>query len=507
MYINGTSLIRTRFAPSPTGYLHIGGARTALFNYMFAKRYGGTFLIRIDDTDKVRNIEAAVKPIIDGLRWLGLTPFDGPIYQSSRRQHYIDVAEGLIKLGVAYPEPPATENHQSEKPYRGINRNLSSERAFNLYDDTGWCVRYKVPEDETIILDDLVRGEVTWNTKYLGDPVILRTGGDPTYNFATAVDDAEMKITHVIRGEEHLSNTPIQLLLMSELGYVPPFYAHLPFVCEPNSTKKLSKRNTDKFITPEITTKLQALGFTTTEIKERIELNPTSLSFYEALGYKPQAVANYLAKLGWSLDGETEIMSMKEMIKGFSLKDVSESPAQFNPQKLLWVNTEHMHDDDYDTRARRCSEFLVHAKKVEHPVKKKTMDKIRQIVELCEGRIKKYSDILNFPYLLEMPFYNMPDVVKHLNHQIRPVLDLLTQSLKFVPKWTASEIEKHVKDYAQQYGIEASKFVYALRIGTSGCMIGPSLFEMMEFFGQEECIRRMGIALKTPCPRDCEAAL
>jgi glutamyl-tRNA synthetase len=493
MLVNGRTLVRTRFAPSPTGYLHIGGVRTAIFNYLFAKKYDGAFVLRIDDTDKSRNVDSAIKPIIDGLNWLGLEWDEGPIHQSNRNQHYRDIAVALIKTGDAYPDNCAGDGRRA---YRGTHRNCSPEQNYGLWDDTGWSIRFKVPDNEKIVLDDMIRGKVTWDTSLLSDPVIFRSNGTATYNFATAVDDCEMKISHVIRAEEHLSNTPLQLLIMDALGYMPPMYAHLPFVCEPNSNKKLSKRDCLKFLDPEIMAKLKELGFSASEITTREELNPVSLSYYDCLGYKPSAVFNYLVRLGWSLDGETEIIKVKDLKTLFDLKRVNTSPARFDPKKMLWVNHEHVKEDSNDVKTIKCLSFLKEAKVIQDPTPL-DLEKTRVVVDLCGDRIKCYSDIIKYgAFFFRKPKYPQNEVDKYLGRTMIETLESLVQiwDLNVKTEWTAKEIESHLKDFMTVRGQETKEIIAALRVCVCGCNVGPSLWESLEILGKKETIERVKMA-------------
>jgi len=488
--------IRTRFAPSPSGNLHIGGVRTALFNYLFAKKHNGKFILRIDDTDEARNLEYVIKPIFDGLRWLGIEPDENPIYQSSRKEKYRKIAEDMLKMGLAYPDQPVKLEDKGHKPYRGTHRNIGPDNAYALYDDTGWAIRFKVPDSERIVLDDLIRGNVAWDTDRLSDPIILRSNGTATYNFATAVDDAEMKITHVIRAEEHLSNTPIQLLIMDALGHVPPFYAHLPFVCEPNSKKKLSKRDMGKFITPEIVKKLNQVGFSDNEISTREELNPACVSFYQCLGYKPAGIVNYLARLGWSLDDKTEIMNIESLKSNFGLDRINSSPAQFDTKKMLWVNAEHVKMDDLDTRTLNCMEFLIEAKLIQRMKVQDELDKARAVVKLCGDRIKCYSDILPCAAF----FWRIPELVKedfdkYVTVEMAQLFDIITRIFREMKDWSASNIDLAVRTFMNARSLKPNSMIFAIRVALCGHNLGPSLFESMELLGRDESIKRMYMAM------------
>lgn len=486
--------VRTRFAPSPTGYLHIGGCRTALFNYLYARRFGGQFILRVDDTDQARNVEFALKPILDGLKWLGIDWDDGPHYQSKRKDYYVKIAEELVRSGAAYPDPPNSADRSNDrKPYRGVNRNMGGDQAWALYDDTGWAIRFKVPDDERVVLDDLVRGRVEWDTNRLSDPVIVRSGGLATYNFATAVDDAELKITHVIRAEEHLSNTPLQLLILDQLGYTPPFYAHLPFVSEPNSRKKLSKRDMAKFVTPDVLDKLHQLGYSDADIAARDELNPATVTYYQCLGYKPEAVANYLARLGWSLDGKTEIMTMDTMIRNFDLDRVGGGAAQFDPKKMLWVNAEHVKRDSDDVKTLGCLEALMDANLIPRKAPMpEALDLVGKVTALCGDRIKCYSDILPFgSFVWKLPPYDKGDLNKYITVTMAQHFDTICHTFRLMDGWTAARIEEAISMFMAGRNEKPNPMVFAIRTALCGRNLGPSLYETMELLGRDECIRRM----------------
>jgi len=314
----------TRFAPSPTGYLHIGGVRTALFNWLYARRYQGRFILRIDDTDTERNIEEAVQPILDGLAWLGLSHDAGPFYQSERLDRYREVCASLLASGWAYEEEGA--------------------------------VRFSIPHwDDGVGIGcfDLIRKKLTWDDKLIKDPVIRRSDGTFLYNFASVVDDHDLGVTHILRGEEHLSNTPIQLALFRSLGWAEPKFGHLSFICAPGSKKKLSKRDLDQFMTPDVCEKLTTIGFT-----ERTDLNPAVLGYYQAMGYLPEAMVNYLARLGWALDGTSEIIPLAKLVECFSLDGVNDSPASFDPAKLLWLNGEYMRQLPFEKKVDFAAAYL-----------------------------------------------------------------------------------------------------------------------------------------------------
>src|SRR5438445_1708478 len=347
--------IRTRFAPSPTGYLHVGGVRTARFNWLLTRQMGGQFILRIDDTDAERNRPEALQPILDGFRWLGIGwdegpeagGANGPYFQSQRNQLYVDAALKLLETGHAYPcylskDELDAERKQAEQKkisyvHRGRRRDTPPADNVKAYKEKPAPLRLKVPAGTTVKIHDLIRGDVEWQTDTIGDPVILRPPGAdgiarPLYNFATVVDDVAMKITHVIRAAEHLSNTPVQVLVYQAMGAGLPQFAHVPIVNAPNSKEKLSKRKMQQFMTPQVIAQLRAChvfppDWTDEQIKKQESINPATVAFYRELGYLPAALVNYLGRLGWSLDDKTEFIPLPEMIAKLSLDRVNNPPA------------------------------------------------------------------------------------------------------------------------------------------------------------------------------------
>ena len=351
-------MTRTRFAPSPTGYLHIGGVRTALFCWLYARRHGGQFILRIDDTDQERNVDQALAPILDGLRWLGIDWDEGPdvggphapYYQSKRADQYQAAVEKLLAGGHAYHDYATPEELHAERDLA-----LAEKRAFVYsrqfmaetpadqarFEAQGrqCVVRLKMPREGKLVLDDLVRGRVEFDWACEQDHVIQRADGTCLYHLANVVDDNDFEITHVIRAEEHLSNTPRQVFMIQALGYPMPQYAHLPFVAEPGSKNKLSKRKLDKYLKNRDFAELvnhgqkiaEAIGHPT----DADSFNPVIVDFYKTVGYLPDAIINYLALLGWSLDDKTENFTREELIKNFSLERVNKAPASFDPEKTL----------------------------------------------------------------------------------------------------------------------------------------------------------------------------
>ncbi len=412
-------MVRTRFAPSPTGYLHIGGVRTALFNWLFARRHGGQFLLRIDDTDAERNVESALAPILHGFRWLGIDWDEGPevggpyapYYQSQRLQRYQDAAAKLLAGGFAYRDYATTEEIQAEReaaqaekrPFlysrKWMAETPSQEAAFAAQGRAA-VVRLKMPREGSLVIDDLVRGRVEFEWAREQDHVVQRADGTCLYHLASVVDDRDFDITHVIRAEEHLSNTPRQIFIAQSLGYELPRYAHLPYVAEPGSKNKLSKRKLDKYLKNRDFALVnehglaiaKALGLATTADT----FNPVIVDFYEQVGYLPDAIINYLVLLGWSLDDKTEFLSRQQMIDNFSLERVTKAPASFDPKKL-WAFQDHfMQELPLKQKVSKMLDFLQQAGLVATPAPCEVGPKLTRIVEAAGDRLKVFGDIIAY---------------------------------------------------------------------------------------------------------------
>jgi glutamyl/glutaminyl-tRNA synthetase len=506
--------IRTRFAPSPTGYLHIGGVRTALFNWLLTKRLGGQFVLRIDDTDAERNRPEALQPILDGFRWLGIHWDEGPevggplgpYFQSQRIELHKDAALKLIESGHAYPcyqskESLDAERKEAEKAkrnyvHRGQHRATPAAECQKLYDEKPTTVRLKVPDGQTIAIDDAIRGRVEWQSDLMGDPVILRADGRALYNFATVVDDVALQITHVVRAAEHLTNTAIQVVVYNAMGVPLPTFAHVPVVNEPNSKKKLSKRDMKKFVTTEIRDKLKAVGWTEAEIDSRDDLNPATVAFYREMGYLPAALVNYLGRLGWSLDDKTEVMSLETMIGNFTLDRVNDSPASFDPEKLHWMAGEYMKQLPLADRVAGVIPFLQRAKLIPAELDDALRDKVTRVVAACGDRIKIFSDILQVgPFFFRDPAYDAALVQKRLKKPGMP--ELVREYLQTIEagEFDHQSLEAAARTFCQAKGIKIGDLNHALRVATTGVMVGPGVFDILAVLGREETTRRVTMAI------------
>ena len=509
--------MRTRFAPSPTGYLHIGGVRTALFNWLLTQRHGGEFVLRIDDTDAQRNRTEALQPILDGFRWLGINwnegpevegPY-GPYFQSQRDHFYTEAAQKLMATGHAYPCYRTKEELDADrkaaevakKPYvhRGEHRNSTPEQCVELFRQKATAIRLKVPAGETIELNDLIRGKVEWQTDLLGDHVIVRPDGRALYNFATVVDDAAMQITHIVRAAEHLSNTPIQLLVYKGLGAPLPQFAHVPLVNEPNSKKKISKRDMKKFVTPEVKQKLHAIGWTDEQIDIRDDLNPATVAFYRELGYLPAALINYFGRLGWSMDGTSEIIPIGDMIANFGLERVNQAPASFDPNKLYWMAGEYMKLLPVEDRVAGVIPFLQRAGLLGTEVDTATRAKLTRVVEACGDRIKLFSDILLYgsPFFKADPDFEPSAVQKRLKKAgAAELLAAFRAELATVDSFEVAVLEERLRTFCEARNVGSGQLIHPLRVGTTGTEVGPGVFDCLVILGKEETLRRIDLALK-----------
>ncbi|MER3414845.1 MAG: glutamate--tRNA ligase [Gemmataceae bacterium] len=510
--------VRTRFAPSPTGFLHIGGVRTALFNWLLARKHGGQFILRIDDTDVERNRPEALQPILEGFRWLGLSWDEGPevggpyapYFQSQRLELYRRVARQLVQAGHAYPCLATKEELDAERraaeaarqPYihRGRLRDLPAHEAMAVLDSRQAAIRLRVPLGQTLALQDCIRGPVSWQTDLIGDPILVRADGRAVYNFATVVDDLEMKITHVVRAEEHLSNTPVQVLIYRALNASLPVFAHVPVVTEPGSRKKLSKRDMKKFVTAEVRARLHALGWTDEEIDSREDLNPAGIAYYRELGYLPAALVNYLGRLGWSLDEKSEIIPLDTMIAHFSLERVNNSPASFDPDKLYWLAGEYMRMLPLDEKVNGVVPYLVRAGLIAEEPDADTLARVRRVVVACGDRLKLFSDILLYgAFFFRDPWYDPQAVAKRLAKDgIPTLLRDFASVLRTVEPFAAQTLEASLQDYCQSRGCKTGDLIHALRVATTGVTVGPGLYDCLEILGRDETLRRIAMALQRP---------
>lgn len=516
--------VRTRFAPSPTGYLHIGGVRTALFNWLFARKHGGQFILRIDDTDQVRNVQESLQPILDGFRWLGINWDEGaeiggphgPYYQSQKQGRYQAAVRELVDKVHAYwdyatPEELKAEREAAEKEKRPFlySRQWMAETPeqktrFEAQGRKG-VVRLKMPRDGSCKFTDHVRGamEVAWATEQ--DHVIQRADGSCLYNLASVVDDQDMRITHVIRAEEHLSNTPRQIFVAQGLGYPLPEYAHVPFVAEPGSKNKLSKRKIPQYLKNPDFKQAYEHG---KSIADRLGLaasadtfNPVIVDFYRQVGYLPHAIVNYLLLLGWSLDDKTEFFTAEDMVAEFSLERVNKAPASFDPKKLLAFQEHYMQETPLDAKVRLVLPYLQKVGLAAEPCSTEICRKVEQIIRAAGDRIKVAGDILDHG-----TFFQADDAFPYdetaFDKRIRKPAEAAGLLAKFKAKlatvdpFDAGTLERTLQEFTEAEGITIAQIIHALRVAVTGKAVGFGLFESLAILGKSACEVRIGRALR-----------
>lgn len=515
--------VRTRFAPSPTGYLHIGGVRTALFNWLLARGQGGQFLLRIDDTDQQRNVEAALAPILHGFRWLGLDWDEGPevdgphapYYQSQRSAQYTAAVDKLLASGAAYRDFATAEELADERaaaeaagvPFKYSRKWMAetdAQAAAFEAEGRQSVVRLKMPDEGTLEIDDLVRGTVKFDWAREQDHVIQRADGSCLYHLATVVDDHDFQITHVVRAEEHLSNTPRQVFIAQSLEYPLPQFAHVPFVAEPGSKNKLSKRKLDKYLKNRDFAALNARG---QEIAARLGIetsaetfNPVIVDFYEQVGFLPDAVLNYLVLLGWSLDDSTEEFTREEMIEHFSLARVNKAPASFDAQKLLAFQQRAMNNLPLKQKVAGSIGFLKRAGLVSDPPPCEVAEYVSSIVEAAGDRLTVFGDILQFDDFFtpcDQLCYDEKALEKRL---VKPAEagELLAQfrdRLAAVDAFDADSLDSLLHQFIEEQGVKIGQIIHALRVATTGKAVGFGMFETLAILGRERVLARIDRAL------------
>ncbi|MCE9604506.1 MAG: glutamate--tRNA ligase [Planctomycetia bacterium] len=515
--------VRTRFAPSPTGYLHIGGVRTALFNWLFARRHGGQFLLRIDDTDQERNVEAALAPILHGFRWLGLDWDEGPevggkhapYYQSQRLPRYQDAAKKLLASGHAYrdfatPDELKAERDAAEaekRPYTYSRRWMAeTEAQAKAYEAEGrlGVVRLKMPREGSLLIPDLVRGDVTFEWSREQDHVVQRADGTCLYHLASVVDDFDFEISHVIRAEEHLSNTPRQIFIAQSLGYPLPQYAHLPYVAEPGSKNKLSKRKIAQYLKNPDFKKVnehgnviaQAMGLTT----NADTFNPVIVDFYEQVGYLPDAILNYLVLLGWSLDDKTEFFTRDEMIANFTLERVTKAPASFDPKKLWSFQDHYMQQFPIKQKVAKVLPYLQRAGFITTPPSCDTAPILTKILEAAGNRVKTFGDILDYTNFFtadEQLTYDEPAFDKSI--RAPGAVELLTKyssQLATVEPYEVAPLEAFTQAFIAAEGKKIGELIHPLRVALTGKGVGLGLFDTLVILGRERSQKRIELAIK-----------
>ncbi|HBK0433577.1 TPA: glutamate--tRNA ligase [Staphylococcus pseudintermedius] len=476
--------VRVRYAPSPTGYLHIGNARTALFNYLFAKHYDGDFVIRIEDTDSKRNLADGESSQFDNLKWLGLDWDEsvdkdkgyGPYRQSERGEIYQPLVEQLLAEDKAYKCYMTEEELEAERQeqiargemprYGGKHAHLTEEER-QQFEAEGRkpAIRFRVPQNKTYTFDDMVKGPVTFESDNFGDWVIVKKDGVPTYNFAVAVDDHYMEISDVIRGDDHISNTPKQLMIYETFGWEPPRFAHMTLIVN-EQRKKLSKRDG------------QILQF---------------IEQYRDLGYLPEALFNFIALLGWSPEGEEEIFSKDEFIKIFTEKRLSKSPAFFDKQKLEWINNQYMKEKDAETVFEMTLPYMIKAGLLPESPSEAELDWGRKLVALYQEQMSYAGEIVPLSELFFRDEKELDEASQEVlnGEQVPQLMTALYGKLEALENFEAAEIKKIIKEVQKETGIKGKQLFMPIRVAVTGQMHGPELPNTMEVLGQDKVLRRI----------------
>ena len=454
-------MIRTRFAPSPTGYLHIGGARTALFSWAYARRHGGKFILRIEDTDLERSTAQSTQAILDGMAWLGLDYDEGPFYQMHRLERYHELAEQLLRTGNAY-------HCYASKEELDVMREQQRAAGLKPRYDGRWrdskktppvgvkpVVRLKNPSDGHVAFEDLVQGRIVVSNSELDDLVLLRADGVPTYNFGVIIDDLDMNISHVIRGDDHVNNTPRQINILKALGGALPQYAHVPMILGSDG-ERLSKRH-----------------------------GAVSVMQYLEDGYLPEALLNYLARLGWS-HGDEEIFSSEQMIEWFDLASINCAPAKFNPEKLSWLNQQYLKTADNARLAELVTPFLE-----TDGCNTATGPDLLKVVGLLKERINTVAELADAAVYFFRPLEPSTELkALHFSSEVRPaMIDLMGQLTS--AEWDRQIIHDSIKAAATKHGLKMPKVAMPLRVMVTGEAQTPSIDAVLELLGKEETLKRM----------------
>jgi glutamyl-tRNA synthetase len=464
--------VRTRFAPSPTGYLHIGGARTALFNYLFARHQGGKFILRIEDTDRQRSTPEAIDAILQALAWLQLDYDEGPFYQTHRLTLYKEKVQQLLTQGDAYPcvctpEELDAKRQKAQKekrkpiydgacrPAEGVIATLPAEKPYTI--------RFRSPREGTTVVEDAVKGAVVFDNRELDDLIIARSDGTPTYNFCVVVDDIAMAITHIIRGDDHLANTPRQIQLYHALGHQPPQFAHLPLILGTDKAR-LSKRH-----------------------------GATSVMAYRDMGYFPEAVLNYLVRLGWS-HGDQEIFTRHELIEKFSLESVGKSAGIFNPEKFLWVNSYYLKELPLSRLAEDTIPYIA-VKGYPVPQDKSWLERMIATLRERSKTLVELVDSAGF-YLTDDIAIDENAAHKFLTAEIRIPLTKLLDKLAGLDDFTEASIEQVFSAVLQELGLSMGKLAQPVRVALTGSTVSPGIHEVIAVLGKERTIKRLRLALQ-----------
>jgi len=458
--------VRVRFAPSPTGFLHIGGVRTALFNWLFARQQNGVFILRIEDTDQSRSTDESIQAIIEGMKWVGLDWDEGPYRQTDRMELYRSHALRLLESGRAYwcvCKADELEARRKEAEAKGLSPRYDGRcRGLALTNPSGEAaLRFKAPQEGHTVVDDLIKGKVQFDHAVLDDLIILRSNGYPTYNFSVVVDDALMQITHVVRGDDHLTNTPRQVPIFEALGFPVPRFGHLPMILGSDKSR-LSKRH-----------------------------GATSIMAYKDMGYLPDAMVNYLVRLGWS-HGDQELFTRRELIEKFSWKNVQTSPAVFNPEKLLWLNAEYIKTSPPDDVVRALVPLL-EAAGLQAEVRAVSVDWLAQLVVLVRERAKTLLEMVDWvrPYFGTGVTFDEEAAKKFLTPAIVPMLRKLVERFEALPGFSKQQWEDSFKQVVAEEGMKMGQLAQPVRVALTGRTASPGLFDVMDVLGRERTLARL----------------
>ena len=458
--------IRVRFAPSPTGFLHIGGVRTALFNWLYARQQKGVFILRIEDTDQSRSTDESIQAIIEGMKWVGLDWDEGPYRQTERMDLYRSHAMRLLEERQAYwcvCTAEELETRRKEAETKGLSPRYDGRcRNLGIRQPTGEAaLRFKAPQEGQTVVNDLIKGRIVFDNTVIDDLIILRSNGYPTYNFSVVVDDALMKITHVVRGDDHLTNTPRQVPIFQAFGFPVPHFGHLPMILGSDKTR-LSKRH-----------------------------GATSIMAYKDMGYLPDAMVNYLVRLGWS-HGDQELFTRQELIEKFSWRNVQTSAAVFNPDKLLWLNAEYIKTCAPEQVARALVPLLESAG-LKDKVRSVSEDWLAKLVVLVKERAKTLTEMVEWvrPYFGQSVTFEDEAAKKFLTPLVVPLLAKLLARLEVLPTFSKQQWEGVFKKLVEEEGIKMGQLAQPVRVALTGRTASPGLFEVMEILGRERTLLRL----------------
>ncbi len=458
--------VRTRFAPSPTGYLHVGGARTALFSWLYARKHGGKFVLRIEDTDLERSTMESVNAILEGMTWLGLDYEEGPFYQTQRFDRYNAIIDQMLDNGQAYrcncSKERLDELRESQMAAKQKPRYDGRCRHADISADEPHVIRFKNPQEGSVVIDDIVRGRVVVANSELDDLIIRRTDGSPTYNLTVVVDDADMEITHVIRGDDHLNNTPRQINMLNALGLPIPKYAHLPMILGDDGAR-LSKRH-----------------------------GAVSVMQYKEAGYLPEALLNYLVRLGWS-HGDQEVFSIDEMIQLFELENVNKSPSSFNTDKLKWLNAQYLKDSTPEHVANLLAGYLgdLGIDPTEGPA-------LTEVVQAQRERAQTLTELaeISLFYYRDFDSYDEKSAKKAFKGDVVTILQTVKGLIAEISDWSREKLHEAIEATVQQLEVGFGKVGMPLRLAVTGGAPSPDLDLTLYLVGKAACLRRIDQAIE-----------